>query len=152
MWFSPQFLLTPFLLPPFSAGKEFYTWGLDTVSQSRVGTPHEFRHWSKIGNLKSLEQLHFGPQHVSILVRLDLSDDTEVWTWGGSNRGMLGISPETYTNTNPSNLTPRGGAKLEIKRQPVLVTSLSKEGVIQLAGSETHMVALTSEGRGFFVF
>jgi len=123
-------------------------WGVDAVTQKRVAKPSPFRHWSKIGERKKLMQLHFGPQHVTVLVRnmgRSGSMATEVWAWGASNRGQLGLSDENWGGIGPSNMTPRGG-KSDVKRHPLLVTALFGKHVIQLAGSESHMAALTYDG------
>ena len=122
---KPTFFFSPFL----PAEKEFYMWGVDVCSQTRVGTPQEFLHWNKIGEAKTLQQIHFGPQHITVLVEGEETEETEVWTWGASNRGMLGISADS-DGANPTNLTPRGRkGEDKVKRQPVLVASLFKEQV-----------------------
>ena len=65
---------------------------------------------------------------MSIVVKVEDQEATEVWAWGASNRGLLGISADSHAKSNPTNLTPRGGQD-KIKRQPVLVAGLHGEQV-----------------------
>ncbi|KAJ3679055.1 hypothetical protein LUZ60_017066 [Juncus effusus] len=111
---------------------EVYAWGRNEEGQLGRGFNSPRNGWSNPERVRGLDGIKIRAVHASGVISSAIGEEGELFVWGRSKRGQLGLGSEIIESKEPSR-----------------ITSLIDHDIIKVSYGWGHALALTKEGKLF---